>query len=382
MIVADSLGAGGTERFASVLSSELAKLSYDVSLVTLEPTAGDHFVLHPDVRRLRVGVERPRKAGLARRLFKYFETVRNLRGVVRTSQPDVIVALGWSTNVLTLASTALLDVPIIVSERTDPREHGVGLWRVAQRITYLRADQLVVQTAVVGRVMRRWVRPGRISVIPNPVPASAFEAVREPAAVPTICAVGRLDSVKGFDVLIRALSLVRERMPATTLILVGEGPMRRDLEELAAALRVTDAVTFTGLVDDPSLIVRTAWCSCLPSRFEGFPNALIEAMALGVPVVATDCRSGPSEILGGSAGILVPVDDPAALGRALTEILADCERADALGAAARRRARAFEAGPIVERWTDLFSRLDQRRRRAGDGDVPRCPGAGLVGENS
>jgi len=173
--------------------------------------------------------------------------------------------------------------------------------------------------------------PSKFVTIYNPLYCSA---VIDRASSPTdhpwlmrrdaqvIVAVGRLTPQKGFDTLLRAFVLVRQRLDAR-LIVLGEGPDRAALTNLASLLGVREYVDFAGFMENPYVYMRRASVVAMSSRYEGFGNVLVEAMAVGTPVVSTNCPHGPREILAdGKYGALVPVDDPGALAEAILSTIA------------------------------------------------------------
>lgn len=170
----------------------------------------------------------------------------------------------------------------------------------------------------------------KVKVIYNPVISETLlEKAREPLGhpwfgpgqIPVLLSVGRLTEQKNFPGLIKAFARVRKEKPARLMIL-GEGRLRPDLEELVERLNLTEDVALPGFVENPYQYMSRASVFVLSSTWEGLPTVLIEALAVGVPVVATDCKSGPDEILrGGELGRLVPVDDADALAGAIVACL-------------------------------------------------------------
>jgi GalNAc-alpha-(1->4)-GalNAc-alpha-(1->3)-diNAcBac-PP-undecaprenol alpha-1,4-N-acetyl-D-galactosaminyltransferase len=278
-------------------------------------------------------------------------------------QPDVVLAFGDTTNVKTLLAAGLHRIPAVVSERVDPSTVDIGReWSLLRRFAYPRAAAVVVQTERVRAWAERIVAADRVHVIGNPVEIDE----RSPTLVrePEIVAIGRLVAQKGFDVLLRAFACVAARHPSWRLVILGEGPLRAELHALAMQLAIVDRVELAGQVHDVRTRLRRAGLYVSSSRFEGFPNALVEAMAEGTAIVATDCPSGPAEILRDCPEApLVPVADEAALADALAEMLADPERRRVCGSSARRCVARYTLPAVVDVWESLLVRAAARRPR-------------------
>lgn len=205
-------------------------------------------------------------------------------------------------------------------------------WRRATRRLFMRADGIIAVSQGVGLDLARLfgLPSDRIRVVPNPVvtPALYHSAAQSPGhpwleggEIPVILGVGRFARVKDFSTLISAFAQVRRHRPAR-LVLLGDGNQRPRLEALARDLGVHEDVDMPGFTANPYAYMSRASLFVLSSIREGSPNALTEALALGLPVVATDCPSGPREILeGGRYGKLVPVGDVNALAEAMLETL-------------------------------------------------------------
>jgi glycosyltransferase involved in cell wall biosynthesis len=167
-----------------------------------------------------------------------------------------------------------------------------------------------------------------------------------------IVAMGRLEPVKGFDLLLRAFAACRDRHPDWTLTILGDGKERQRLEALAKELGITAHVRLPGTVADPTPVLRRADLFVLSSRFEGFPNALLEAMALGVPVVATDCAGGI--VRHDVDGLLVPRDDPSALADAMAVLMDDEPRRLRLSERAADVITRFEVHHVMGIWETVI----------------------------
>lgn len=261
-------------------------------------------------------------------------TVTALPGLVaylRRRRPRALLATLEHANVVALMAGRLArTTPVSVREANTVSRDLVGgpplsravLWLM--RRSYRRAHAVIaVSQGVADDLVITLPLPAeRVRVIPNPVITSRLERLgREPldhpwfapGEPPVVLGVGRLTTQKGFDALIEAFARARERL-ACRLILLGEGEERGALERLAAARGVAQEVAMPGFVDNPFPYMARAGAFALSSRWEGLPNVLIQALALGAPTVATDCPSGPAEVLEGSErAVLVPVDDVSAL---------------------------------------------------------------------
>jgi glycosyltransferase involved in cell wall biosynthesis len=229
---------------------------------------------------------------------------------------------------------------------------------VAKRLLYPRADRVtaVAQGVKDDLVARLGLAPERISVVFNPVVDAelrqqAEEALDHPWFVagssPVLLAAGRLVTEKNFPLLLRAFARLRAERPLR-LVILGEGPLRSSLQALARELGVAEDVDLPGFDPNPFRYMARAAAFVLSSRFEGLPGVLIQAMACGAAVIATDCPSGPAEIIEhGEDGFLVPVDGLEDLVQRLRQVLDDPELRHRLGARARQSVERFAVERVI-----------------------------------
>jgi GalNAc-alpha-(1->4)-GalNAc-alpha-(1->3)-diNAcBac-PP-undecaprenol alpha-1,4-N-acetyl-D-galactosaminyltransferase len=381
-LVISSLASGGAERVMTTMANHWVAAGREVTLVTVYGESADFFTLDERVRRssLRLGFA---TSGAPAAVLSNLRRVRRLRQAILDSSPDAVVSFMSETNVLTLLALRGTGMPVVVSERTDPAHQAIGrMWAILRRLLYPIADAVVVQSPEVREWTGRFVPAERVRVIPNPVaphppasgPAAGEAALGEdvgiPAAGTAVLAMGRLSPEKGFDLLIRAFARVAERHPGWVVVIFGEGEERGALEALAAELGVGGRVRLPGRVADPGLYLEQGGVFALPSRYEGFPNALLEAMAAGLAVVAADCPSGPRQIVrDGVDGLLVPPQDPRALAAALEELLTKRELRERLGGEATGVLERFGVGRVMRQWDALLAAAAEgraeRRGRAG-----------------
>ena len=352
LLAISSLSAGGAERVISEMANWWAAHGRDVAVLTLENFYPDHYSLHPRVKRITIDWQLPRT-----RLHIPWQFARHqamLRSAVLGCGPDALISFIDLTNIHLLFALAGTGVPQIVTERTNPRRHRIGLvWSFARRLLYPLSRALVVQTHAVARWAGRVVPKKKVAVIPNFVremPGPGENASREKV----ILAVGRLGREKGHDLLIRAFAALGRGREGWRLVILGEGPERSSLERLALTLGLGCEVIMPGVVREPAEWLYKAGLFVLPSRYEGFPNSLLEAMACGCAVIAADCPSGPGEIVShGQNGLLVPPDDVDALSASLLRLMGDENLRASLGNRARDVRSRFSREKIMAQWDEL-----------------------------
>jgi glycosyltransferase involved in cell wall biosynthesis len=274
-----------------------------------------------------------------------------------------------TTNILTILATRGLGLPVVVSERIHPAHHDIGIVRsLARRCAYPCADAIVVPSAGIGTWIESVVRNESVRVIPNPLrPGITDIATCDPDVhkQKTVIAVGRLDPQKQFDYLLRAFARCSRRHPDWLLMVIGEGAERGNLEALSATLNVSHRVQWMGSVSAPEALLRHADLFVLSSRYEGFPNALLEAMGCGLPVVSFDCPSGPREMIcDGIDGVLVPAQDLDALTTAMDRLMSDDAERLRLGHSARESSRRFSLDNVGGMWLELLSTVVRRETHA------------------
>lgn len=350
----DSLQCGGAQRVCATLCNHWAERGWDVTLATFDDgTVPPFFPPARGVRHVSLGLQR-RSTGAVHSVINNLRRVQRLRRFVARERPDCILSFIDGTNVLALIAARGTGIPVVVSERVDPSRHPIPRpWRILRRLTYPWARAITVQTRSIAAYFPASWR-GRIVVIPNPVP----KVVAKPADVPrfagarrSIVGMGRLERQKGFDLLIRAFASIATKRPEWDLTILGEGSERGALSAEISRSGLSGRIALQGLEPDAVSALSRADLFVLSSRYEGFPNALCEAMACGLPVIAFDCPSGPADIVRHEVdGLLVPAENVDALAAAMAELMADPERRRAFGARAPDVAARFSVERIALLW--------------------------------
>ena len=315
----------------------------------------------------------------------------NLRSeLLKVSGPAILFPFQINSNVLAVGVNRSLPnekrLPVILNDRAcideilaagaavslsgrlqGPLRRRLALW------AYRNGDHVVCNAQANERAMLRFtgLDSSRVSTIYNPLAAAEIQSrfperdrrVFGNSEAPLLVVHARMDKQKGLDSLLRAFARVKEVHSGVRLRIVGDGPERPNLEALASELGVRSSCEFLGFLSDPLTAIESGDVYVLPSRWEGLPNSLLEAIALGLPVVATRCPTGPDEILlDGQVGRLVAVDDIEAMSQNILELLSDGSVRQHLGKKARERARDFSSHRNVSAYGALLTRLLEESR--------------------
>jgi glycosyltransferase involved in cell wall biosynthesis len=348
----------------ALMANYWAAHGHDVTLVTLSAQSEDWFELHHLVKRVPLNLL-SESAHLGQALCQNALRVLRLRDELRRLRPDVVISFMDSTNVLTILASRGLGIPVIISERNNPRRRAVGLvWTTLRSLLYRRADALVVQSSALRDWAREVAVDARVYIIPNPINPefnSAAKAAHRRGNGHIVVAMGRLVRQKGFDLLIEAFARCAGQHPEWSLIILGEGEERSNLESLIVATGLQERVRLAGKVPHPSQILGQADLFVLSSRFEGFPNALMEAMACKLAVISTDCPNGPRDIVrDGVDGLLIPPNDVNALAKGMDRLMADPMERQCLGASAVEVVERFSIEKIMSMWDELVAHTCRR----------------------
>ncbi|HEX4946860.1 MAG TPA: glycosyltransferase family 4 protein [Blastocatellia bacterium] len=354
--VIPSIAYGGAEKILTLMANYWSIKGKKVTIITFEVAGTETFYnLSREVTLLQLGLFSDSKSLIAGGINNLRRTIK-LRRAIKTTKPDVIVSFLLRTNIRVLLATLGLRTPVIVSDRSDPFLDSPGNpWSVLAKLTYLLAARIIVFTQHAASFYPAWLQR-KVHVFPNPVLVSS----KQPAYQndnKNLVAVGRLEYEKGFDLLLKAFAKVQERFPQTKLTIWGEGSQRSKLEELTQRLNLTDSVSLPGTTKELETVLSAADVFVQSSRQEGFGNALCEAMAMGLPVISTNC-SGPQAIVrDGVDGRLVPVEDMEALVETICDLLSHPQKRLQLSTNGVEISRRFNFEEIMKRWENLLAEV-------------------------
>ena len=353
-----SLAGGGAERVMISLANELVQRGFDVDLIVSYAKGEYHNQIHGSVNFIDFKVNRVLKA--TPKLIQYVKEVN----------PQVILSTIWHANIITILVKLLTGSPgiVVIRETNQISKSKQSLSPLLSRLMcplvnffYPFADVIIAPSngvaddlSKLGRIQRK-----KINVIYNPIFLKAIEAqAREepshpwlvPKTEPVFIAVGSLTEQKGFSTLLESFFLVNKQI-ISRLIILGEGPLRQELEARALELGIHKKVDFHGFIENPFSLMASSDVFVLSSKWEGLPNVLIQAVSLGMRIVATDCTSGPQEILdNGKFGTLVEVGNIKMLSSAMLSSLEKQHDSDYV----KSRAKHFSSDTIIPQYIKVL----------------------------
>jgi GalNAc-alpha-(1->4)-GalNAc-alpha-(1->3)-diNAcBac-PP-undecaprenol alpha-1,4-N-acetyl-D-galactosaminyltransferase len=361
-LVIYGLGGGGAERVMSILANYWVAQGWEVTLIMLvDATQSSFYSLDPRIKLQSLGLAK-NSANWLVAIYNTCQRVMRLRREIMADRPDVVISFMNSVNVYNILACWNLDIPTIVSEHTYPGATDANkVWQLLMKWSYRYADAIAVLTE--NAVPFYPATQGyRTIVMPNPIlPLQPVFATAQLLPTPSLIAVGRLDPRKGFDLLLRAFHQIHDRHPDWQLTILGEGEIRAELEDLRSQLQLTDRVHLPGAVHNVPDYLHQAALFVMPSRVEGFPMALCEAMVAGLPVLAADCLSGPRDIIeDGVNGVLVATEDVDALATGLDTLMSDRLKREYLAQNAPHILDRFGLERVMAIWAQEIEKVVDR----------------------
>lgn len=369
LFVINSLEGGGAERVFSLLVNHIQPCLHRV----------DIDVLLLDDKRQRYEITAPVNLFCLQSDGSLGQSALRFKRFLDMRRPDLVISFLTRANYLAAAFSRFYGYRCIISERSDTTGRlggGIAGWckkRLVRSLYPLAHHVIAVSDGIRQSLVTRYgVSESAISVIHNPCDLLRTQQLAQQRSAVTqnsflrngcILAAGRLVESKRFDLLIRAYAQGNFAIP---LVILGDGPRLKDLEKLAGKLGVADRVLFTGFLANPYAVMACATVYVLCSELEGFPNSLLEAMGIGLPVIATNCHHGPAEILDETImpaingvhqaryGVLVPTGDASALTQALQRVLTNPALQASLAQRAQQRASQFTLPATVARYAETI----------------------------
>ena len=346
MFFVSSLDDGGAQRVISILASRMVQKGMDVEIVTYLD-APVLYPIHSEVKITCVQKETEKKSLISNLLWlrSYFK-----------ENAEIVLSFLAPFNMIALVATMGLRVPIVVADRNDPAKvPGNKVIRIARDILYVFADQVVVQTEANKAYFK--VLSKKTTVIYNHVDLKEYTGLGlKSEKDKIIVSAGRLMPQKNQKMLIDAFSAIMKKFPEYQLVIYGEGNYREELESYVKALKLEERVFMPGSVTDLYDKMKSAELFVLSSDYEGMPNALIEAMCMGLPVISTKVSGATDLINHGKNGLLTEVGDKKEMENAMEQMLSDENLREQMAIEAVQLAEMLRTDEILQQWQKIIRR--------------------------
>lgn len=369
---------GGAERVICNLAEYFYGEGYRVTMVT-KVRDEKEYELNPGIRRIIADITPEEETGS--RIRNLFARISKLKRIWKEVKPDVIVSFIRKNNLMAIASAAPLGIPVVVSVRSAPEREFKGFgFKTISFLLFRQAAGVVLQTREAYNFFPGYIRAKAV-VLPNSINPDFLKASEELTLATTInhdkkmtvydrvpssvkekriITVGRIDDNKNQRLLVEAYVKIADHYPDWSLELIGDGSGRKALEEYVSTLPCKDRISFTGAVDDVAKRMREASIFVLPSKIEGMPNALIEAMVMGMACISTDCPcGGPRDLIAADEtnGVLVPVDNSDAMAMALKRLIINDTLRESMGDNARKIITTLHPDTVNKQWKNYIENV-------------------------
>lgn len=346
-IFANGVSNGGAEHVACNLANYFVTHGYAVDLLTMaddEPT----YYIEKDVRRIILIEEKERRSF-------FYNTKLRLKRIYRyckETDTNCYIAIMQAAMLSLLSMKRILKAPVIITERSNPNRYAWNK-KLLLKMFVSKADACVFQNKGQIEFYKKWMGKCKTVIIPNAVSVN-INTVDWDKREKKIVAVGRLNEVKNYPMLIKAFSKVADIDKEYKLFIYGEGEERINLDFLIKEFGLDGRVQLCGFVRNVADYIKNAKIYVLASNYEGMPNSLMEAMSLGLACISTDCESGsPRELISSQRGILVPVGDVDALENSLKQLILNDRMAEKMAQNAVTICDDFSEEIVYEKWKDI-----------------------------
>lgn len=350
LFVAPGMLFGGAERVMSILANEWGKSNVETMILVTETDAVSKYNLSNKVTMISCFEER-KKAKMP-----HLVIIKRIREICKEWRPDVVISFYNDLCALTALAITGLHIPLIYSERNDPnRTNQQQVDRLYRKIVEHMTNKIVFQTTGAQRCYSKSVQE-KSTVILNPLNTCGLPIHDFLNEKHEIVSVGRLEPQKNQKLLIDAFALIANDFQEYQLTIYGEGSLRKELEDYIKAKGLQERVFLPGSKNNIQEHIKDASLFVLSSDYEGIPNALIEAMAIGLPCISTDCSPGGARELidSGKNGVIVECGNQNSLAKAMSSILKNREKAKRMGISAKKIYTRVDKNIVCDRWLDLL----------------------------
>lgn len=369
-LIINSLGIGGAERILVRLAHEWAERGNKISFITFFQETGFNYNLntkHKNITLINLGEKKPNN-NFFLQIIKIIKRTILLRRLFITLKPNIIISFLVGANINCLLANLGSNIPIIVSERIDPNKHVIpAIYKILRILAYKLATAIIVQTKLIKDYFPNFLQ-NQIFIIPNWVKEPKIKKLLKSEDKPItpiskIISIGRLDQQKNHQLLIRAFAQLSDQYPNLTLDIYGDGVLRNDLEHLIISFNLQDRIKLPGITMNVESTLAEADLFVFPSAYEGFPNALCEAMAVGLPVIASNC-SGSNEIVENNHnGLLFNIDNTQELVKCMELLINNPTHAHQLAINAQNIINQFNELKILTLWEQTLEKVLTTNKR-------------------
>lgn len=354
-----SLGKGGTERVAVNLAEYLSEKGFCVTIATKERVENEYPV-SGKINRVLADISKDEITGS--RIVNLYRRVKKLRKIWKEESADLIVSFICKNNYMALVSSVGLGIPVVVSVRSAASVEYPGIHKYLADILFKLSSGIVLQTEDAKKYFTKSLQRKAV-ILQNPLNQDFMLPEYKDKREPVIVSVGRLDTNKNPQMLIKAFSKIADKFPEEMLEFYGDGDLYDELKQLVKRLNLQNRVIFKGRQADIALKIQRAHIFVLTSRVEGMPNALIEAMFLGLVPVSTDFAGGGVHRLieNGVNGFIVPVEDDQALAECLIKILGNSDLEKKLRNNTYRIRQEVNPVSVNKMWRQYFETIMEKR---------------------
>lgn len=347
-IITRAMTSGGAERVIAQLANYFTEKDISCRIITTE-NGEVMYPLHEKIDIVAIGKKSNNK--VIDRILRY----KTIRSVVQKNKPDVVLTMPEDTGIYAILALIGTGIPVYVSERNNPWVMpDVKITRLLRKVAYPFTKGIIFQTQMAKSFFPQYIQKKGV-VLQNPVDATRIPEPYIGERRKVFAAVGRLEPQKNFPMLIRAFSEFHKREKDYKLVIYGEGRERINIENLIKELHLENFVSLPGRNKDVLNCINDCAAFILSSDYEGMPNALIEAMCMGMPVISTDCPSGgPREIIENEKnGLLIPVNDELRMTQAMFNIIKDGNSC-LLGQNAYKIGKHLMDASVFEDWKNVL----------------------------
>ena len=354
--VIGSLTPGGAERVVTTLSNQLVE-KYEVHIIILtkcEP----FYKLNSSIKLFYCREKFLPSNNVFQALKTNYSLSKTISSYLKDSKIDLVIGFITSANILAILASRKINIPCIISERIFPKKSDTPIqWEILRKLLYKKANFLVVQTDKIKEQFESTIKNDKIIILKNPISPELTNARDiNYKKENLILNIGRLTNQKAQDVLIKAFANIGHEN--WKLIIIGKGEKQKEYENLIKLLKLDTKINLLGQTKDIAHYYNKSKIFAFTSKFEGSPNALIEAMHFGLPCVSTDCPTGPSELItDGHNGYLIPIGDQKQLEVRLSKLINDEKLREKFSINAVKSVASLEVEPVTLEWIHLFEKL-------------------------